>query len=67
MKRFTKVIKLAAGALLIILSQFLFIFKTQAADAPSLRVVYNALGGSMAPHWFRKSWVFSPNMACSTT
>jgi ABC-type nitrate/sulfonate/bicarbonate transport system substrate-binding protein len=37
--------------LLIILGQFLFTSVARAADAPSLRVVYNALGGSMAPVW----------------
>jgi NitT/TauT family transport system substrate-binding protein len=51
MKRCAKEIKLAAGAFLIILSQFWFTPESRAADAPSLRVVYNALGGSMAPLW----------------
>jgi ABC-type nitrate/sulfonate/bicarbonate transport system substrate-binding protein len=51
MKRCAKEIKLAAGAFLIILNQFWFTPESRAADAPSLRVVYNALGGSMAPLW----------------
>ena len=44
-------IRVAAGALLIIFSQIVFDGKTRAAEAPNLRVVYNALGGSMAPVW----------------
>ena len=51
MKRWAKGFKLTAGGVLIILSQFLCSHETGAADASSLRVVYNALGATMSPAW----------------
>ena len=51
MKRFGYGFKAALGAVLLILSQFSLIAETRAAETSSLRVVYNALGGSMAPLW----------------
>lgn len=51
MKTRPKTIKIAVVAFVITLSQILFTCETRAADAPNLRVVYNALGGSMAPVW----------------
>jgi hypothetical protein len=51
MKRWAKGFKLSAGAVLIILSQFLCSHETGAADPSSLRVVYNALGATMSPAW----------------
>jgi ABC-type nitrate/sulfonate/bicarbonate transport system substrate-binding protein len=43
--------KLAALALVVGFAQLPFGFRLSAADAPSLRGVYNALGGVMSPVW----------------
>jgi ABC-type nitrate/sulfonate/bicarbonate transport system substrate-binding protein len=43
--------KLAALALLMVFTQLPFGFRLSAADSPSLRGVYNALGGVMSPVW----------------
>ena len=43
--------KLAALALVLVFAQLPFGFSLSAADAPSLRGVYNALGGVMSPVW----------------
>jgi ABC-type nitrate/sulfonate/bicarbonate transport system substrate-binding protein len=51
MKRRAKWFKITAGAVLIVLHQLSFAYETGAADAPSLRVVYNALGATMSPAW----------------
>jgi len=51
MKRWAKGFKLTAGGVFIILSQFLCSHEAGAADASSLRVVYNALGATMSPAW----------------
>ena len=39
------------AALVVLALQILLPYGASAADAPSLRIVYNALGGSMAPLW----------------
>jgi ABC-type nitrate/sulfonate/bicarbonate transport system substrate-binding protein len=46
-----KILGLLLGAVLILAGQLHSSPHTFAADGPSLRVVYNALGGSMAPVW----------------
>jgi ABC-type nitrate/sulfonate/bicarbonate transport system substrate-binding protein len=51
MKRWAKGFQLTAGAVLMIISQFLCAQETSAADSSSLRVVYNALGATMSPAW----------------
>ena len=43
--------RLMRAALLILALQITQPHGTAAADAPSMRIVYNALGGSMAPLW----------------
>lgn len=43
--------RLVGAALLILVMQISLPHGTSAADAPSMRIVYNALGGSMAPLW----------------
>ena len=52
-RRFSRkrVNRLMGGAVLIWTLQILLPHSTEGADAPSIRIVYNALGGSMAPLW----------------
>jgi NitT/TauT family transport system substrate-binding protein len=51
MARRTDLAELALGALLAILGHLPFAFELSAAEPPSLRGVYNALGGTMTPAW----------------
>lgn len=51
MKRCANGCGLAAPAVLFVLAQFLLPQQARAAEAPHLRIVYNALGGTMAPAW----------------
>jgi ABC-type nitrate/sulfonate/bicarbonate transport system substrate-binding protein len=51
MKRRTRGLTLTAGAVLLVLLPCLLTQTTRAAEAPNLRIVYNALGGTMAPAW----------------
>lgn len=47
----TRLKKLFGLALVVVLAQLSFGYRVSAADAPSLRGVYNALGGVMSPVW----------------
>jgi ABC-type nitrate/sulfonate/bicarbonate transport system substrate-binding protein len=51
LSRWTKVTELTAAALFTLLSHLSFTYALSAAEAPALRGVYNALGGTMAPAW----------------
>ncbi|MGH7784505.1 MAG: ABC transporter substrate-binding protein, partial [Candidatus Binatia bacterium] len=51
MRSQTKFIALALGAVLALLGHLPFVCQISAAEAPSLRGVYNALGGTMTPAW----------------
>jgi NitT/TauT family transport system substrate-binding protein len=51
MKRRASDFRLTAIAVLFLLVQFSSLQQSPAAEAPHLRIVYNALGGSMAPVW----------------
>ena len=51
MGRWTNLTAVALGAVLAILGHLRFSHELSAAEAPSLRGVYNALGGTMAPAW----------------
>ena len=46
-----KLAELALGAVLAVLGHLLFARAVSAAETPSLRGVYNALGGTMSPAW----------------
>ena len=49
MRRWTNLAGLALGAVLAVSSHLPFEYQLSAAEAPSLRGVYNALGGTMSP------------------
>jgi ABC-type nitrate/sulfonate/bicarbonate transport system substrate-binding protein len=51
MVRSTNLVALALGAVLAVLVHLPFTYELSAAEAPSLRGVYNALGGTMTPAW----------------
>src|SRR5882672_11239168 len=51
MGRWTNLASLALGAVLAVSSHLPFEYQLSAAEAPSLRGVYNALGGTMSPAW----------------
>ena len=51
MRRWTKLAELALCAALAVLSHLPFAYELSAGEAPSLRGVYNALGGTMSPVW----------------
>ena len=51
MRRWTNLAGLALGAVLAVFSHLPFEYQLFAAEAPSLRGVYNALGGTMSPAW----------------
>jgi len=51
MRRWTNLASLALGAVLAVSSHLPFEYQLSAAEAPSLRGVYNALGGTMSPAW----------------
>ena len=51
MRRWTNLAGLALGAVLAVSSHLPFEYQLSAAEAPSLRGVYNALGGTMSPAW----------------
>ena len=51
MGRWTNLAGLALGAVLAVFSHLPFAYELSAAEAPSLRGVYNALGGTMSPAW----------------
>jgi NitT/TauT family transport system substrate-binding protein len=51
MARRTKLAGLGLGALLAVLGHLPFACEISAAEAPGLRGVYNALGGTMTPAW----------------
>ncbi len=51
MRRWTKSAGLALGAVLVAFGHLPFAYELAAAEAPSLRGVYNALGGTMTPAW----------------
>jgi ABC-type nitrate/sulfonate/bicarbonate transport system substrate-binding protein len=51
MGRWTNLPELALGAVLAALSHLPLAYELSAAEAPSLRGVYNALGGTMTPAW----------------
>jgi ABC-type nitrate/sulfonate/bicarbonate transport system substrate-binding protein len=51
MARRTNLAALVLGALLAVLGHLPFACELSAAEAPSLRGVYNALGGTMTPAW----------------
>src|SRR5262245_29900046 len=46
-----KLAELALGAVLAVLGHLPFAHEVSAAETPSLRGVYNALGGTMSPAW----------------
>jgi ABC-type nitrate/sulfonate/bicarbonate transport system substrate-binding protein len=51
MRRWAKLAALALGAALAVFGHLPFIYEASAAVAPTLRGVYNALGGTMTPAW----------------
>src|SRR2546425_10431934 len=51
MRRWTKSAELVLGAVVTIFSHLTLAHELSAAEAPSLRGVYNALGGTMTPAW----------------
>ena len=51
MGRWTNLTALALGAVLAVFGHLPFTYELSAAEAPSLRGVYNALGGTMSPAW----------------
>jgi ABC-type nitrate/sulfonate/bicarbonate transport system substrate-binding protein len=51
MGRWTNLTALALGAVLPVFGHLPFAYELSAAEAPSLRGVYNALGGTMSPAW----------------
>jgi NitT/TauT family transport system substrate-binding protein len=51
MGRWTNLASLALGAVLAVSSHLPFEYQLSAAETPSLRGVYNALGGTMSPAW----------------
>ena len=51
LSRWTKATELTVAALFTLLSHLSFTYELSAAEAPALRGVYNALGGTMAPAW----------------
>jgi NitT/TauT family transport system substrate-binding protein len=51
MGRLINFAELALGAVLAVLGHLPFAHEVSAAEAPSLRGVYNALGGTMSPAW----------------
>ncbi len=51
MIRSTSLVALALGAVLTVFVHLLLAYKLFATEAPSLRGVYNALGGTMTPAW----------------
>ena len=51
MRRWTKLAELALCAALAVLGHLPFAYELPAGEAPSLRGVYNALGGTMSPVW----------------
>jgi ABC-type nitrate/sulfonate/bicarbonate transport system substrate-binding protein len=51
MRRWRKLAELALGAVLAVFGHLPFAYEVAAAEAPSLRGVYNALGGTMLPAW----------------
>jgi NitT/TauT family transport system substrate-binding protein len=51
MRRGTKLVELALCAALAVLGHLPFAYELSAGEAPSLRGVYNALGGTMSPVW----------------
>jgi ABC-type nitrate/sulfonate/bicarbonate transport system substrate-binding protein len=51
MRRGTKLAELALCAALAVLGHLPFAYELSAGEAPSLRGVYNALGGTMSPVW----------------
>ena len=51
MGRSTNLVALALGAVLAVFVHLPFAYELSAAEAPSLRGVYNALGGTMTPAW----------------
>ena len=51
MGRWTNLVALALGAVLAALVQLPLAYELSAAEAPSLRGIYNALGGTMTPAW----------------
>src|SRR5512132_924807 len=51
MGRWTNLASLALGTVLAVSSHLPFEYQLSAAEAPSLRGVYNALGGTMSPAW----------------
>ena len=51
MGRWTNLAALALGAVLAVFGHLPFAYELSAAEAPSLRGVYNALGGTMTPAW----------------
>lgn len=51
MRRWTKSVGLAVGAVLVFFGHLHFAYELPAAESPSLRGVYNALGGTMTPAW----------------
>jgi ABC-type nitrate/sulfonate/bicarbonate transport system substrate-binding protein len=51
MRRWAKLAALALGAALAVFGHLPFIYEASAAEAPTLRGVYNALGGTMTPAW----------------
>ena len=51
MGRWTNLTALALGAVLAVFGHLPSTYELSAAEAPSLRGVYNALGGTMSPAW----------------
>src|SRR5438105_4043393 len=51
MGRWTNLAELALGAVLTVFGHLSLVYELFAAEAPSLRGVYNALGGTMSPAW----------------
>ena len=51
MRRWIKLAELTLGAGLAVFGHLPFAYELSAAEAPSLRGVYNALGGTMSPAW----------------
>src|SRR5438132_5261072 len=51
MRRWRKLAELALGAVLAVFGHLPFAYEVAAAEAPSLRGVYNALAGTMLPAW----------------
>ena len=51
MGRWTNLVALALGAILVLFGHLPLSYEVSAAEPPSLRGVYNALGGTMSPAW----------------